>query len=146
MNRLASFNIGLVIALGAVACSGTTDPMASDRVALTRATSQWNAAGVHDYNYDLVTSFGAAHDSVQVQVRADQVTLSKSYVSGQISPAGETIPGLLAAVDDAITSGLKVHITYDPQLGYPAAGTVASRINTPAGPSSWKISNFARVP
>ena len=83
---------------------------------------------------------------MQVQVRGDQVTLSKSYLSGQTSPAGETVPGLFSAIDAAITSGLKVDVAYDAQLGYPATGTVASQVNTPGGPSTWRMVSFARVP
>ncbi len=50
--------------LGAAACGGSTaDPITGDRTALLHAESQWNAAAIHNYNYDLVTSFAASHDS-----------------------------------------------------------------------------------
>jgi len=133
--------------LGAIACGGsTTDPVSGDRTALLHAEAQWNAAAIHNYDYDLVTSFAASHDSVQVQVRNDQVSLSKSYLTGQASPAGTTIPELFSSVDAAITSGLKVQVVYDPQLGYPADGMVSAQYNTPGGPSSWMIVHFARLP
>jgi len=133
--------------LGTVACGGSTaDPITGDRTALLHAEAQWDAAAVHNYDYDLVTSFAASHDSVQVQVRNDQVSLSKSYLTGQASPAGTTIPELFSSVDAAITSGLKVQVVYDPQLGYPANGMVSAQYNTPAGPSSWMIVQFARLP
>lgn len=133
--------------LGVLACGGSTaEPITVDRTALLHAELQWNAAAVHNYNYDLVTSFAASHDSVQVQVRNDQVTLSKSYLTGQASPAGTTIPDLFSSVDAAITSGLKVQVSYDPQFGYPADGMVSAQYNTPAGPSTWTIVQFARLP
>lgn len=133
--------------LGGVACGGsTTGPVFADRTALLHAESQWSAAAIHDYDYDLVTSFAAAHDSVQVQVRGGQIVLSQSYLSGRASSAGKTVPGLFSAIDAAITSGMRVDVAYDPQLGYPATGTISSQINTPGGPSSWRMVNFARMP
>ena len=139
--------VALPVMLGALGCGGSAaDPVSGDRTALLHAEAQWSAAAIHNYNYDLVTSFAAAHDSVQVQVRSDQVALSKSYLSGQTSPAGETVPGFFTAVDDAIVSGLSVQVSYDPQLGYPAIGSVGSKISTPAGPSTWRIVNFTRLP
>lgn len=138
--------IALPVLLGAIACGGSaTDPISGDRTALLQAESQWNASGVRDYNYDLVTSFAASHDSVQVQVRNNQVTLSESYLTGQTTPAGTTIPDLFSSVDAAITSGLKVQVIYDPQLGYPANGMISAQYNTPAGPSSWSIVHFVHL-
>lgn len=136
----------LPVLLGATACGGTTEPTSATRIALQHAEAQWSAAGIHDYDYDLVTDHLGQHDSVQVQVRNDQLTLSTSYLSGEASPAGGTMPELFAAVDDAISSGLYVEVTYDPQLGYPALGSVSAQLDSPAGPSTWEIYNFARVP
>lgn len=132
--------------LAAAACGGsTTDPISGDRTALLQAESRWNSSGVRDYDYDLVTSFAASHDSVQVEVRNNQVTLSESYLTGQTSPAGTTIPDLFGSVDAAIVSGLKVQVIYDPQLGYPANGMISAQYNTPAGPSSWSIVHFVHL-
>jgi ABC-type glycerol-3-phosphate transport system substrate-binding protein len=142
--------LALASLAGTLACGGsdstapgqTTDQSA----ALTQAESQWSAAGVHDYNYDLVSDRFGQHDSVQVQVRVDELTLSKSYLTGQTSTVGQTVPDLFSVLDDAISAGLTVSAVYDAQLGYPARASVNPPTSTPAGGLAWKIVNFARVP
>lgn len=139
--------LALTSIAGAIACGGSnsTAPAAPDqRAALTKAQAQWDAAAVHDYNYDFVRDQFGQHDSVQVQVRNDQVTLATSYLSKQATSVGTGIPDLFSTLDDAISTGLTVGVTYDPQLGYPARGNVTT--TTPGGGTSWKVVNFARVP
>lgn len=146
MHRTPLRAFTIAVAFGSLACGGSaTEPTSSEQVALQRAEAEWNAAGVQSYDFDLVTSFAAAHDSVQVQVRNDQVTQSTSYLPGRTT-TGKAIPDLFASVDTAIVSGLKVDVSYDPQLGYPATGTISAQYNTPAGPSSWRVVNFTPVP
>jgi len=144
--------LALTSLTAALACGGSNatgpggDQSAAQRNALTQAESQWTAAGIHDYNYDFVRNQFGQHDSVQVQVRTDQVTLSKSYLTGQATAIGTAIPDLFSAIDDAISAGLTVGVTYDPQFGYPTHGSINPTVSTPAGGTSWTVVNFTRVP
>lgn len=141
--------LALTSILGALACGGSdsTSPGTStdQRTALTQAESQWTAAGIHNYNYDFISDRLGQHDSVQVQVRADQLTLSQSYLTGQTSSVGETIPDLFSAVDDALNIGLPVTITYNQQLGYPARGQL-NQGSSSATSVSWQVVNFTQLP
>lgn len=135
---------------GALACGGSettapSTPPVDQSAALTSAESQWNAAGVHDYNYDLVSDRFGQHDSVQVQVRGDQVALSTSYLTKQASTLGQAVPDLFSNLEDALATGLNVSVTYDTQLGYPARASVYPPTTTAANGIGWQVVNFARV-
>lgn len=143
MSRLVNITAALG-ALAMIACTGTTDPVASQRLVLASAEAKWNAAGIHDYDFDMAVSYLNGHDSLAVQVRNDQIVSSTSYLSNPHPLTAQTVPQLFGIADQAIGNGTPLVFASDPQLGYPVS--VDLNTTTPGGPSSWQIVNFTRVP
>lgn len=147
MHRSISVAAAALMVISAAACNdSTTDPNSNVRNALQQAEAQWSAAGIHNYNYDMVTNdYVGTHDSAQVQVRGDSIVSATSYISSQPATGVETVNQLFADLDYAVSVGVPVQVAFDQQLGYPTYGALLV-INSPAGGANWQIVHFTKLP
>lgn len=91
----------------------TTPPAADAAAELSAAQRLWSEMGPESYTYQLVDDCGECDPSMRLPQR---VVVWSGQATGRDQP---TIQSLFADIDEALSQGREVAVTYDPTLGHP---------------------------
>jgi uncharacterized protein DUF6174 len=146
--------VGLLVAGAVAGCAGD-NPVGVAQLSVTQQSdlsqheALWQQRSFHSYDFDMDRLRLGVINNLHVSVRGDSVAQIIDNETG-LPPVNEvsvpTIDEVFADANSVITDeGVKVGLEFDEQYGYPTLFTVSALFNTPAGPSSLKISNLVPV-
>ncbi len=127
---LAGALLALVLVIGYLWVTRPTSLPAVDRASLQAARQRWEAAGLADYEIDVVVQGpqpGTYHTVVR-QGKVVQATLDGQSLGGQSPPATWSVPGMFRTIrydlqlvgrDQPGVPRLEVRAMFDPQYGFP---------------------------